>query len=428
MTDILDIDCELLVIGAGMTGMAASLFAGNRNVKTVQVGITSEIIFASGLLDLMGVHPMEHETIRKDPWEGIEALCRDNPDHPYAKIPSKIIYDAFEELATFLNASGLAYVRHEDRNALVLTPVGTVKPSYFIPRTMWNGVRALQTKEACLIVDIEGLKGFSARQIVASLRSRWPKLRHATISFPGSANPGEVYLEPLARSLVIPQTREALADELRPHLKEARFLGMPAVFGIQDSHKILSDIENRLGVPMFEIPTMPPSIPGLRIKEVFESNLPAKGVQRFFQKRVMTVKSVEKGFVVQIGDTSPEILIRTRGIVLASGRFLGKGLSADRKQIRESIFNLPVHQPVNRHEWHCYEFLDPAGHPVNRAGLVTDDRFRPLDHSGKIAHKQLFAAGSILAHQDWMRQKCGSGLAIATAYAAVKAFINDSSR
>jgi len=424
MTDILDIDCELLVIGAGMTGMAASLFAGNRNVETVQVGITSEIIFASGLLDLLGVHPMEHETIRKDPWEGIEALCRDNPDHPYAKIPSKIIYDAFEELATFLNASGLAYVRHEDRNALVLTPVGTVKPSYFIPRTMWNGVRALQTKEACLIVDIEGLKGFSARQIVASLRSRRPNLSHATISFPGSVNPGEVYLEPLARSLVIPQTREALADELRPHLKEARFLGMPAVFGIQDSHKILSDIENRVGVPVFEIPTMPPSIPGLRIKEVFESNLPAKGVQRFFQKRVMDVKSAGKGFEVQIGDTSPETLIRTRGIVLASGRFLGKGLSADRKQIRESIFNLPVHQPVNRHEWHCYEFLDPAGHPVNRAGLVTDDRFRPLDHSGKIAHQKLFAAGSILAHQDWMRQKCGSGLAIATAYAAVNAFLD----
>lgn len=31
------------------------------------------------------------------------------------------------------------------------------------------------------------------------------------------------------------------------------------------------------------------------------------------------------------------------------------------------------------------------------------------------------AAGAILAHQDWVRQKCGSGLAIATAYGAVRA-------
>jgi glycerol-3-phosphate dehydrogenase subunit B len=424
MNDTLNIDCDLVIIGAGMTGMAASLFAGNRNIKTVQVGTTSEIIFASGLLDLVGVHPVEHGTIMKDPWEGIEALCRDIPDHPYARIPPTIIHEAFEELIAFLNASGLVYVRHERQNALALTPIGTIKPSYFIPKTMWNGVLALEKKEPCLIVDIEGLKGFSARQIVASFSSRWPGLDHATISFPGSRPKGEVYLEPLARSLAIPQTREALADELRPHLKDARFLGMPAVFGIQDSHRILSDLEKRVGVPMFEIPTMPPSIPGLRLKETFESNLPTKGVQRFFQKRVMDVKTERKGFLVQIGDTSPETLIKTRGILLATGRFLGKGLSADRKQISESIFNLPVHQPVKRNQWHCYDFLDPAGHPVNRAGLVTDDRFRPLDRSGKPAHKGLFVAGSILAHQDWMRQKCGSGLAIATAYAAVNAFLD----
>lgn len=424
MTDMLDMDCDLMVIGAGMAGMAASLFAGNRNINTVQVGTASEIIFASGLLDLMGVHPVGNGSIRKDPWDGIEDLRRDNPDHPYAKIEPEVIYDAFEEVIAFLNASGLVYARHKRQNALVLTPVGTIKPSYFIPKTMWSGVQALETKEPCLIVDIEGLKGFSARQIVASFESVWPGLEPATISFPGMANQGEVYLEHLARSLVIPQTRKALADELRPYLKNARYLGMPAFFGVGDSHRILADIERQVGVPMFEIPTMPPSIPGLRIKEVFESNLPAKGVRRFFQKQVLGVRKAGKKFVVQVGDASPETLIETRGIVLASGRFLGKGLSADRKQIRESIFDLPVHQPIKRNEWHCYEFLDPAGHPVNRAGLLTDDRFRPLDRSGKTAHERLFAAGSILAHQDWMRQKCGSGLAIATAHAAVNAFVN----
>ena len=48
-----------------------------------------------------------------------------------------------------------------------------------------------------------------------------------------------------------------------------------------------------------------------------------------------------------------------------------------------------------------------------------------LDHNAVAcnpAFENLFAAGSILAHPDWMRQKCGAGLAIATAYGAVKAF------
>jgi len=422
MTDHFDIECEMVIIGAGMAGMAASLFAANRNIDTVQVGIASEIIFASGLLDLLGVHPVQEGTIRKDPWQALKDLCRLSPDHPYAKMSPSSIHDAFEELVAFLNTSGLVYTRHESQNSFVLTPVGTIKPSYFIPQTMWNGVQALQTKAPCLIVDINGLKGFSARQIVSSFKSSWPGLEHTSISFPTSLNRGEVYLEPLARSLVIPQNRKALADELRPRLNDARFLGLPAVCGIQGSHKIQSDIEKQVGVPLFEIPTMPPSIPGLRLKETFESSLPEKGVRRFFQKKVLGVQMKKKEFVVQIGETSPETVVRTKGILLASGRFLGRGLFADRKQIREAIFNLPVHQPEKRTEWHRYEFLDPAGHPVNRAGLETDKQFRPLDRSGKIAHDRLFAAGSILAHQDWIRQKCGSGLAVATAYAAVDAF------
>jgi len=50
-----------------------------------------------------------------------------------------------------------------------------------------------------------------------------------------------------------------------------------------------------------------------------------------------------------------------------------------------------------------------------------------LDRHGQTAFENLFAAGSILAHQDWMRMKCGSGLAIATAYAAVRSLLKKSS-
>ena len=38
-------------------------------------------------------------------------------------------------------------------------------------------------------------------------------------------------------------------------------------------------------------------------------------------------------------------------------------------------------------------------------------------------HPRLFAAGSLLAHQDWMRQRYGAGVAIATAYKAVDAAV-----
>jgi glycerol-3-phosphate dehydrogenase subunit B len=35
-------------------------------------------------------------------------------------------------------------------------------------------------------------------------------------------------------------------------------------------------------------------------------------------------------------------------------------------------------------------------------------------------YENLFAAGIIIAHQDWIRERCGAGIAIATAYKAVE--------
>jgi glycerol-3-phosphate dehydrogenase subunit B len=87
--------------------------------------------------------------------------------------------------------------------------------------------------------------------------------------------------------------------------------------------------------------------------------------------------------------------------------------------VRESLLGLPVQQPASRAAWHQRDFLDPSGHAINRAGLRVDDAWRPLDADGTPAWPRLHAVGSILAHQDWMRSKCGSGLAIATAWAAI---------
>jgi glycerol-3-phosphate dehydrogenase subunit B len=90
--------------------------------------------------------------------------------------------------------------------------------------------------------------------------------------------------------------------------------------------------------------------------------------------------------------------------------------------VRESLLDLPVYQPGDRSLWHRRDFLHPAGHPLNLAGLRVDNRFRPADAVGKAVYPAVFAAGSVLAHQDWIRQKCGSGLAIATAYGAVDGY------
>ena len=279
---------------------------------------------------------------------------------------------------------------------------------------------ALDETPPCLIVDFKGLNGFSGRQIVEMHRSCWPDLKTVRIRFPGFS--GELYPERMAMALSNPAVRRELARRVSPHAADVQMVGMPAVLGLHHSHAVFTDMQHDLGRPLFEIPTMPPAIPGLRLKHIFQTGL-EKDVARFFGQHQVTraVMAPDRTFRLHIASAHESFTLRAKAVVLSTGRFLGGGLRGDRARIHETVFSLPVHQPGTREQWHRRQFFDPRGHAVNRSGLETDTQFRPLDATGRPRYNNLFAAGSILAHQDWIRQKCGSALAVATAYGAVRA-------
>jgi glycerol-3-phosphate dehydrogenase subunit B len=415
---------DVMVIGSGIAGMAASLFAVNRSLSTVQAGSAGGTLFTSGVFDLMAVYPVEEKKIWADPWEAIEALNRDGSKHPYSRLSKEDIQKSFDEIITFLRSSGIRYRCEKDTNVQLITSMGTIKHTYCVPESMWPNVDAYEKKAPCLVVDFKGLREFSSKQICATLKNEWPALRPLLIAFPETEGLNEVHPAHLARALELSHVRKSLADVLRPEIKDAEFIGFPAVLGIKKTPTILKDLRSLLGVPVFEIPMMPASVPGFRLKEVFDTALPKKGLLRLIDKRVESLSRMENGdFLLNIGGAEQYQYIRARCVILATGRFMGKGLVSDRKGIYESLFNLPLYKPESRITWHHGKFLHPEGHPVNSAGVEVDDSFRPVDKTGKVVQNNLFIAGSILAHQDWMRMKCGSGVAISTAYAAVKALM-----
>jgi glycerol-3-phosphate dehydrogenase subunit B len=416
---------DLAVIGTGMAGMAASLFAADRGLSVAQAGLTGEILFSSGLFDFLAVHPVAEKKFWANPWEAVRALIRDNPGHPYARIPVQTMRRAWEVMISFLEREGLQYHRELEANSRMITSQGTVKSTYCIPLTMLPGVEAFEKNLPCLIADFHGMREFSAVQIAESLKHLWGNIRTLRIFFPGTDGMTELYPEQMARTLELDENREKLAALIKPHIKDAIMVGLPAVLGIDKSLHATKDLSERLGLPVFEIPTIPPSVPGIRLKETFERALPGMGVTQFLQKRVLRINHEPDGsFRLDIGLVSPEHIIKSRSVILATGRFFGGGLYAGRNGIRETVMGLDVFQPESRSKWHKEDFFNPSGHPVNRAGIETDKMFRPVAASGKPAYSNLFAAGSILAHQDWIRSKSGVGLAICSAAAAVEACIS----
>jgi len=415
------ISCDLLIIGAGVAGTAAALFSAPKGISTAVVGIASQLRFASGLLDLLGVHPVTGKSIRTDPWAAIRSMDSAMPKHPYARIHTDVIRSAFAEYMAALAEAGLHYRFHPNENTMVMTSVGTFKTTYAVPAGMWPAVAVFSEKRPCLIVDFEGFKGFSANHCSCSMAKHHP-IKTARISI--SSLPGDFYPESIAREFESAEFRSHVVRSIRPHLDGIAAVGLPAVLGVAESEKVRMDLEQQLAVPVFEIPTLPPSVPGLRLETALEKQMSKWGVLSLLQQKVLSAQYLPGGgFQCRIGRSEPEITVHSQGVLLATGRFFGKGLAADRKGLRETVLNLPVFQPESRNRWHHQDLFHPEGHPINQAGLEVDNDFHPLGTNGKPVYPMLFAAGGILAHQDWMRMKCGTGMSLATAYTAVNSFL-----
>jgi len=411
------IETEFAVVGTGIAGFAASLFAHARGLDVTQVGHSGAIAYTTGYLDLLGAR---EGALLDDPWAGLDALRTLAPGHPFARLANDDIRTALSEFIAALNTGGIGYTPVGARNVKALLPYGVTKPTLSVPETMQPGIEAKEAGAPTLIVDIEGLQGFSAQEFQTNLAAEWPGLRTAKLAFPG-LDGRQVFPEVMARSLETRATREAFAELLRPLLGEATHVGLPAILGMRAPDAVRADLEERIGATLFEIPTMPPAVPGIRLREMFEQALPAHGIRLEPQLKVAKVDLGTDGARLTLHGPMEDIEIDAASVLLATGRFLSGGLASDRQHVWETLLDLPVRQPASRDDWYRATYFDPRGHAINRFGVDVDEGFRPLGANGQPASPRLFSAGAIISGQDWVRERSGAGLAIATAYGAVRA-------
>lgn len=412
-----ELETELAIIGTGIAGGSAALFAREAGLSCLLAGNTGSLAYTTGYLDLLGA--TEELQPIADPWEGLTSLAATQPLHPLSRVDQADIQQAFTSLTTFLRTNGLGYNPPENSNIDALTPVGITKKTLCIPDTMSEGAKAFASKKNALIIDFKGLKGFSARQIVANLKEHWPNLASRRLTFPDGAH-GELYPEMGARSLEVPQNRERFAQLLIEAAGDFKIIGMPAILGIHRPDAVRRDLERLTGLTIFEIPTMPPSVAGVRIRELFEQQLPKLGVELIAQRKVSKLVMDHNSAKLTLADNFGPIIVNARAVLLATGRFLSGGLESRITGITEPLLDLPVTQPDSREDWYQKEYLSQEGHSIHKSGIEIDNSFRPCGKDGKALHKNLFSAGTVLAHQDWVRNRCGAGLAISSAWKAVQ--------
>ena len=424
---------DLLVIGAGLTGLFAAYTAARSGlrVRVIAKGMGTTHWHA-GTIDLLGYLPGEQRPVAN--WA--EAVPELPAAHPYRLLGADAIRTAVVEFQRLVSGAGLPYEsaagsdlagtpgrsgRRDGGNSLLISPVGAPRPVYLAPAAQQQA--NLADARPMVIVGLSGMTDFYPALIAENLRRQGHRARSASVPLDKLTTRRDNSPLQLARLLDQPAAQDRLAEMVADAAADER-VGLPAVLGLRSHARICARLEEATASrAVFEIPTLPPSVPGLRLDTTLRELLAGLGVRvetgmeaRGFRadgRRIQWVES-ETG--------SRPLRHSARSYLLATGGILGGGILGERSgRVREVVFDLPVTAPGARSQWLRPLFLDSRGHPVFQGGVAVDARFQPLDESGAPVYDNLWAAGAVLAHTDPIRERGREGIAIATAYAAAKA-------
>jgi glycerol-3-phosphate dehydrogenase subunit B len=400
---------DVVVIGAGLAGLTAAvrLAEGGARVLVLAKGVGATHLSA-GTIDVIGYAPERVDHPR-------DALGRLRDGHPYSLVGADAVAASVEWLKTRVADGSLAPYAYEgglDENLLLPTALGVPRPSAVVPETMAGG--DLRRGGPLFVVGFRGLKDFHPALMAETLRHTGTPARAAELDLVPEGR-ADVNSLGYARAFDDPAFRAEVVAQLVARLRADERVAFPAVLGIADPHAAWSDLERHLARPVFEVPTLPPSVPGMRLFAILREALRRAG-GRVVLNTVVTGAEREGGRVsalrVRVG-----LREERRGcdwVVLATGGFASGGLELDsRWTARETALGLPVAGvPAPGDERFRPGYFDD--HPMARAGVSVGPDLRPE------GHENVLVAGATLAGAEPWREKSGDGISLATGHRAAE--------
>jgi glycerol-3-phosphate dehydrogenase subunit B len=417
---------DTVVIGAGLAGLTAALRLTEQGQRVLVVargvGATHLAPATVDVLGYLGENRIE------DPASSVATLVASSSDHPYAHI-------AADQLATALNwfsarAGALGYVGGVERNLLLPTALGVPKPSALAPRTMSGG--DLTSGGRFVFVGLKGFKDFHPTLIADNLAG-------ARLPAPVAARALELELPPgrrvdmsgrvIAGQFDNERLSEWLIAALKDRVEPDERIGVPAVLGLRRADETWRELETRLERTVFEVSTLPPSIPGIRLFDALASALRAGGTRMVLGVRAVGARtSGARIDAVDVANATGTVSHATDAVVLASGGFASGGLELDSfGATHETVFDLPlIGVPDTGRVRFAPAYFDAQ--PLSAAGVGIDDLLRPVDAKGHPVYANLHAAGAILGGAVPWKEKSGTGISVATGYAAAGAILAPATR
>jgi glycerol-3-phosphate dehydrogenase subunit B len=418
---------DVVVIGAGLAGLTAG-------IALADAGARVEIV-ARG-------HAATHWTPggfdcaapagALTPADGIERLAA-RAGHPYALVGGDL-RPGLAFLRETIAAEGLVYRGDLDGPLrAVATSIGGTRRVAIVPAGQGSALDPWATGERLVVCGIAGFKDFWPAPIAASLArpgvwgaaggGRPSRVEALSVELPDRTGRRNVNALELGRAFDDAAWRlEAFAAIGRAVEANGRGPGriaLPAVLGLEDHAAVLEEAARTLPLAAFEVPLVPPSLPGLRLYRALRDAFRRRGGRISIGEPVIRIDAKGRRVTaVVLSAAVRERRIVTGAVVFATGGIAGGGLiGRSDGRLEEPLLNLPVDAPAVD-EWLAEEPFAAEGHPLERAGIRTDADLHPVDAKGRVVFDNVAVVGSLLAGQRSLAERCGDGVAIASAWRA----------
>jgi glycerol-3-phosphate dehydrogenase len=422
---------RIVVVGAGLAGLMAGLAAAEAGarVEVIAQGQGALVVYP-GWIELGDV-------------DALAALS----SHPYAKVRESLPAGlALLNQIVPLEASHIPGVPLR-----AILSMGTLRPVAFGGGI---GLRAFTQRDKILVVGIavEGTDQFKAERGAdkgaiqphderarpvpggAGWRDFYPRLIADNLRA-GGFEADALYMElphrggnfddwsvDIANYLDTDDGLKRLADQVKPQLNGADIAAFPAVLGFKAETR--AKLADMIGVPVMEIPTLSPSIPGLRVYHALRRALLARGGRVTIGPRAVGLQynaEAVTGVLAATAANGRPRVIPADAVILATGGLYGGGLESEYTGlVRETVASCSVANVPPIGNWFSHPLLEGQPQPIHFAGIATDDALRPLREDGQPHAPNLYIAGRLLAGYSPISQGCTEGVAIASGVHAAR--------
>ncbi|MHA1735996.1 MAG: anaerobic glycerol-3-phosphate dehydrogenase subunit GlpB [Candidatus Thorarchaeota archaeon] len=449
----MEIAADVAVIGGGMAGLVAGTVASQAGLSVVVLsrghGATAD---SSGAIDVIGYLPLA-TTPTVSAIEGLHLLAALHVLHPYSvlglereslvvdgDVVVKRVQETIEWFLSTVAESELRHVGSLDSTIMACSPLGTLKPTALLQQTMWSD-SLMDEDNVVMFAGIRGYPDFHSGMAAKTFLEERQALRegprrviNCTVDLSNLLPVSNLSAVELARLFDTEEGLRHLAESLQSHVEGtgASHVVLPPVLGLEHAATARSELESRLGAEVIETISFPPSIPGTRLQAALEAALERAG-GRLLKGHEVVGTETSKDRVTGIKARGPRrsVSVTAKSYVLATGKFVGGGLAGDERGLRETVFGLQVFDgdrmsvtETRPQKLTDLTWVTERGHRLYTCGIGVDERLRPVGLDGRVYAANLFGAGAVLAGYNYITEKSGLGVAIATGHAAAIEAVN----